>query len=906
MEGPLTIIDYDDLEGGAGPSSMSQTNDLTNDNDAASIGTAPLDDFQFSFSPDLALEDVDNVKENFMARHGTNRMNLVEQPGTEKLSTTPASTSAPSMSAASHLSTNFYKMLQSVERELKKEHPHAAITTTTDKASKDRMVTKCPGHQMWVEKYKPTKFTDLLTVDRVPVEVLQWATKWKQSIDGGNSDRGVIKSGDGSYNKKRRTNWHTHGRSSNSITTRGNSEANALSNTDESKILLLAGSPGLGKTTLAHIVAKTAGFDVIEINASDERSGEGVVAKVMAAISNNSMKSPGKPNLVIIDEIDGALGSGSGGGSNHAIGSDKNLINLLVKLATTKTSIPKKGSTRNGDHATEGADFTDSDEDSGKSTATAAAGKPTQKRSLNAAGTASQSSLILKRPIICICNDLYSPALKPLKSVCQVLTMRRANGATLTHRLRQICEAEGLRVDGRALMDLVDLMDGDMRCCLHALQFLSKSPSKKPFTSAHLSEMLAGAGFFMKDTTKSAFSIYEAIFSSSPRQTSSKGVPASKSTHDSSTLMKILSPYSSGVDLDRILMGTFELFPKCKFYDDAAMSKVNEGLEWFSFIDQCQSFSLDDRFLSYQPHALTKIHRLFSSPTTTISQLGLPKQDYMNHLRIKKNKSIIDEYSPTMISQGKEGLMMERIPALLKIIQANSKFRLPNPQLLRVEERIKLTELAQLMLREGLSYRQVKRSAMAATALFAMTAGEGLTYDFVLDPPIHRLVSFTDNNSIDDRDEMDLEPTISAVENATRQMVAGEIELQRIIGKKGSHITDPNVAATTAATTISKSKEYRDAYSTTATGIIKDEAQSKKPIVKRDFFGRTIMRASGSVATSSTTAAMPCASAGVATVTPPLRTIIYHFNEGFTNAIRRSIKIKNVINLSNSDGVNKG
>lgn len=33
------------------------------------------------------------------------------------------------------------------------------------------------------------------------------------------------------------------------------------------KILLVHGPPGLGKTTLAHVVAQTSGYSVIEINA---------------------------------------------------------------------------------------------------------------------------------------------------------------------------------------------------------------------------------------------------------------------------------------------------------------------------------------------------------------------------------------------------------------------------------------------------------------------------------------------------------------------------------------------------------------------------------------------------------------------------------------------------------------
>ena len=53
----------------------------------------------------------------------------------------------------------------------------------------------------------------------------------------------------------------------------------------------------------------------------------------------------------------------------------------------------------------------------------------------------------LNRPIICICNDLYAPALRPLRDVALVVHFRAPSSDRLAARLQQICKHEGIAID---------------------------------------------------------------------------------------------------------------------------------------------------------------------------------------------------------------------------------------------------------------------------------------------------------------------------------------------------------------------------------------------------------------------------------------------------------------------------
>ena len=120
---------------------------------------------------------------------------------------------------------------------------------------------------MWSEKYRPKHILDLIGNEEPRKLFVEWFAKWKKGI----------------------------------------------------KPLLLAGPPGIGKTTLANLSAKHFGYDLISLNASDVRNKKNIQEILQPVLGNQSVL--GLP-MIFIDEVDGIHGRSDYGGVDA-------LINIL-------------------------------------------------------------------------------------------------------------------------------------------------------------------------------------------------------------------------------------------------------------------------------------------------------------------------------------------------------------------------------------------------------------------------------------------------------------------------------------------------------------------------------------------------------------------------------------------------
>ena len=106
-------------------------------------------------------------------------------------------------------------------------------------------------------------------------------------------------------------------------------------NEDAKPFLILHGTPGIGKTTLAYLILEYYNYEIIECNASDTRTKKtiqetlGQISKVSVCIDDNDKF---KKTAIVMDEIDGLNGSSE-------FNSIQEIIDIITKDKDNKKQI---------------------------------------------------------------------------------------------------------------------------------------------------------------------------------------------------------------------------------------------------------------------------------------------------------------------------------------------------------------------------------------------------------------------------------------------------------------------------------------------------------------------------------------------------------------------------------------
>lgn len=196
----------------------------------------------------------------------------------------------------------------------------------------------------------------------------------------------------------------------------------------DKRAVILIGSPGIGKTSAALALASDMGWSVVEMNASDQRTGHaiedvavrGAMFNTFSGTGEYLKSSEGGRKLIILDEADNLFGR-----------QDRGAIPAIVKLITET-----------------------------------------------------------KQPVILIVNDFYelSRRSSTIKNRTLQIEFRRPQINTVIKTLSKIAKTEGVEIKPEALRSIADNAAGDLRAAVSDLQSIAQGKTK---VTEDVSEMLS-------------------------------------------------------------------------------------------------------------------------------------------------------------------------------------------------------------------------------------------------------------------------------------------------------------------------------------------------------------------------------------------------------------------------------
>ncbi|KAH6634617.1 hypothetical protein B0J18DRAFT_391551 [Chaetomium sp. MPI-SDFR-AT-0129] len=493
---------------------------------------------------------------------------------------------------------------------------------------------------LWTEKYRARNFMDLCGDDLTNRQVLRWLKRWDPIVfpHAANKTKSAIR--------------RLHAQSQQSQQG-GQQQHQPEDEKPHRKILMLHGPPGLGKTTLAHVCARQAGYEVMEINASDERSKDVVKGRIRTSLGTESVKTvehkkpePGKqqkvarPVCVVVDEVDGVVGGSGGSGEGGFV---KALIDLVM--------LDQKNSASGG----------------GGAGGSAGTGRRKKKG----------DDFRQMRPLVLICNDVYHPSLRPLRQsgLAEVIHVGKPTVEAVVTRLKSIFEKEGIPCEKDAARKLCEAAwgmssgidakrgaesnaEGDLRGVMVVGEWVAgrlraaapaegtTTPSlTRQWLDRHIIRDLAHGGGGARGLGRGGSKeIVSRIFQEGagfPKQIAASSQTTTTTINKNTlheqpqaqlgfaeqqkkyAMTRLREMIDTSGEVDRIMTEIFLEYPNRDFNDDSFLTKPDTAYEWMHFHDTCSTRLFSSQEWELAPYASQPIlacHHLFASPRRHHSQ----------------------------------------------------------------------------------------------------------------------------------------------------------------------------------------------------------------------------------------------------------------------------------------------
>ena len=232
----------------------------------------------------------------------------------------------------------------------------------------------------WTEKYRPNTLSEIVGNPGATKELHEWARSWNEGVPA-------------------------------------------------KRAAVLIGGPGVGKTSSAEALAKDMDWNLIEMNASDQRTGNAIRETALLGSYYNAFREDGEyinnrdggKKLIVLDEADNFFGNADRGALP--------VVNELIKTT--------------------------------------------------------------RQPVILIVNDFYALSKKSstVKNDTLQITFRRPTSASIVSALKKIAEKENITTDPETLKKIAEVASGDMRAAVRDFEALSQG---KTIVDLAAAEQLSG------------------------------------------------------------------------------------------------------------------------------------------------------------------------------------------------------------------------------------------------------------------------------------------------------------------------------------------------------------------------------------------------------------------------------